>query len=267
MWSLEGRSALVVGAGSSLGVPLAEALAERKGRVWLACHDPAIVERDVSCLRYRGIDVQGLVVDVTDAESCAAALRRCVAESDLCAVVNCASVSRSASLRDTRNAPSWKATLDVSLLGAIHLTSAVGACVPPGSTTAASIVHISSLNARIPVPGYAAYCAAKAGLESLVRVAAVELAPSLRVNCVAPGPLENQEQILNDFPGFLDGIRARHPLGRRLTSAADIVGAVLFLLGPDAAFVTGQTLVVDGGVGLNFGSLPNTRDLAARLNE
>jgi pteridine reductase len=97
------------------------------------------------------------------------------------------------------------------------------------------------LHAKRPLAGYPLYCAAKAGLLGLTRVLAVELAPEMRVNAVAPGPIL--------WPAFDEATRARiidHTLLKRIGSPQDIARAVRFLFN-DAPYVTGQVIRVDGG--------------------
>lgn len=122
------------------------------------------------------------------------------------------------------------------------------ACAPALREAGGAIVNLSDLYAHKPLPGRAPYCAAKAGLEAITRVLALELAPQVRVNAVAPSG------ILWPSDGSVDAAgRRRHlqrvPL-RRLGGEEAIAQAVLYLASPTAGFVTGTTLAVDGGEGL-----------------
>jgi NAD(P)-dependent dehydrogenase (short-subunit alcohol dehydrogenase family) len=112
-----------------------------------------------------------------------------------------------------------------------------------------SLVLISSQLARIGVPGYSSYCAAKAGVEGLVRSLAVDVgADGTRVNAIAPGlvrtPMAYRGR--DNFDELEPAIAERHPL-RRIGEPADIAGPAVFLLSDAAAWMTGQTVVVDGG--------------------
>jgi 3-oxoacyl-[acyl-carrier protein] reductase len=142
-------------------------------------------------------------------------------------------------------------TTDVARVLAINLESAIvlaRACAKAMlRQRRGHIVNISSVNAVRGHRGIAAYSAAKAGLDGLTRSLARELGPrGIRVNSVAPGHLETDMT-----RGMDDAQRAkiagRTPLGR-LGTVSDVVGVVQFLLSPAAAFITGQTLVVDGGL-------------------
>jgi 3-oxoacyl-[acyl-carrier protein] reductase len=145
----------------------------------------------------------------------------------------------------------WREVLAGNLDGAQHCLRATTPLLL--RAPAASVVLLSSGLALKPAPGYAAYAAAKAGLLALMRVAAAELAPGVRVNAVAPSAV--------DTP-FLAGGTGRPPreasfdrtayaasvpLGR-LARPDDVVGPILFLLGPASAYMTGQTLHVNGGL-------------------
>ena len=116
-----------------------------------------------------------------------------------------------------------------------------------------SIVNIASVMAWYTVPDYGAYTASKAGVTGLTRTLALELGPrGIRVNAIAPGFIDTTawERVLakmDDPEAFAASISALHAVGRR-GKPADIAGAVAFLVGNDAGFITGQTLVVDGGL-------------------
>ncbi|OLM28561.1 3-oxoacyl-[acyl-carrier protein] reductase [Pseudonocardia sp. Ae717_Ps2] len=111
-----------------------------------------------------------------------------------------------------------------------------------------AVVNMASIHARAAAPGRTAYAAAKAAVEQLTAVAAVELAPRIRVNCIAPGFIATQASTDMIARGALDGasLERRTPLGR-LGEVDDITRAALFLLSEDSSFITGETLRVDGG--------------------
>jgi NAD(P)-dependent dehydrogenase (short-subunit alcohol dehydrogenase family) len=112
-----------------------------------------------------------------------------------------------------------------------------------------SVVLLSSQLGRIGAPGYASYCAAKGGVDALVRALAIDLGPDrIRVNAVAPGLVRTPMAYAgrDNFDELELAIAERHPL-RRIGEPADIAGPAAFLLSDAAAWITGQTLVVDGG--------------------
>lgn len=115
----------------------------------------------------------------------------------------------------------------------------------------AAVIGISSLGSRSFVPGYAAMGAAKAGIEALTRQLAVELAPRrIRVNTVCGGLVDTDAlRHFPEGPAMVQAALARTPLGR-LGTPVDIAAAVALLVSPDAGWITGQTLVADGGYSL-----------------
>ena len=127
-----------------------------------------------------------------------------------------------------------KAPLFLSQAAAPHL-EASGGC----------IVNITDIHAERPLKGYPLYCAAKAGLLGLTRALALELGPRMRVNAVAPGPIE-WPQNDHDFPPATRTAIIEHTLLKRVGSPADIARTVKFLVF-DAPYITGQVINVDGG--------------------
>jgi pteridine reductase len=127
-----------------------------------------------------------------------------------------------------------KAPLFLAQAAAPHLTAA-GGC----------IVNITDVHAERPLKGFPVYCAAKGGLLNLTRSLAVELAPAVRVNAVAPGPIEWPEDEIS-FPPDERAAIVEHTLLKRVGSPADIARTVKFLVF-DAPYVTGQVINVDGG--------------------
>jgi pteridine reductase len=119
------------------------------------------------------------------------------------------------------------------------------AAAPHLERSGGCIVNITDIHAERPLKGYALYCAAKAGLLGLTRALALELGPRVRVNAVAPGPIE-WPQGTNDFPPAERAAIIEHTLLKRVGSPADIARTVKFLIF-DAPFVTGQVINVDGG--------------------
>jgi NAD(P)-dependent dehydrogenase (short-subunit alcohol dehydrogenase family) len=138
----------------------------------------------------------------------------------------------------------WDSVLGVNLLGPFRLTSLVGTRM--AAQDGGSVINISTVGAVQPEPSYLPYAAAKAGLNAMTRAFAKEFAPSVRVNCVMPGPFrtdimaawtDEQVQTMSDSL----------PL-RRVGEPEDMVGVILWLAGAASAFVTGQVFAVDGGL-------------------
>ena len=165
-------------------------------------------------------------------------------------VVDIIGMSRYESLLDTED-ESWDWHHDIVLRHAYHAMQYGGRALTAAG--GGSMVFVASVSGIDGAPSHAAYGAAKAGLMSLVRSAAVELGPAkIRVNAVAPGVVWTPR--VSAFLGEPGRERnaANAPLGR-VAEPSDIAGALLFLASDLSGYVTGQTLVVDGGVSVKFG--------------
>lgn len=146
----------------------------------------------------------------------------------------------------------WRLGVDVTLSGAFFV--ARRALSELGAGTA--IVAVTSVNATLAAPGLPVYAAAKAGVEGLVRQLALEYGPAgVRVNAVAPAMIGNA-----DLQAVTDG----YPL-RRVGTPADVAGAVCFLASPDAAFITGCVLPIDGGLSISSPAAWLRPDLRSRF--
>ncbi|MFC0529768.1 SDR family NAD(P)-dependent oxidoreductase [Phytohabitans kaempferiae] len=246
LFSLEGRTILVSGASSGIGLGLCRAFAERAATV-VAVSRSAPDSVDLARLADdHGGRVHRFAVDVSSAESVAAGLERIAGVVDRVDVlVNNAGVS-SESLILARDVDEWHRTIGANLTGPYLLTSGVASRMVEAGR-GGSIVNVSSIAAHRAVKGLAAYAASKAGLEQLTRVAAVELAPhGIRVNGIVPGYVRSGMNA-----GYLDAgagerLARRIPLGR-VGQPADIEGAAVFLASAASAYVTGTVIAVDGG--------------------
>ncbi|MEV6844156.1 SDR family oxidoreductase [Actinoplanes sp. NPDC051411] len=135
--------------------------------------------------------------------------------------------------------------IDVNVLGTLGW---VQEALRGGLSDGGSIVNISSVSGVRPAPGIGFYGVTKAALIHLTEELAVELAPKVRVNAVAPAVVKTRFATVL-YEGREEEVAARYPLGR-LGVPEDVAGAVAFLCGRDAGWITGQTLVLDGGVTL-----------------
>jgi NAD(P)-dependent dehydrogenase (short-subunit alcohol dehydrogenase family) len=226
------RVTVVVGAASGIGLATADVLAE-------AGH--TVVRADLN-------ETEGVLpVDVVD-EASVEALFASVVETHggFQGVVNCAGVSTLGAIVE-HDAAEFRRVIDVCLTGSFLVLKHGARRIDDGG----ALVSLTSLNARQPGTGLAAYCAAKAGLVSLTEVAALELAPrQVRVNAVAPGlvvtPLTAPAM---DIPGIRESYLDNTPLGR--SGEPGEIGAVIrFLLSDDARWITGETMDVNGGAHL-----------------
>jgi 3-oxoacyl-[acyl-carrier protein] reductase len=167
-------------------------------------------------------------------------------EGGLDILVNNAGIQR-VGLTETFDPATFEQVIDTHLLGTFHCSAmAIRSMRERGG---GSIIQIASVAGLLALPGRGPYSAAKAALMSLTRVMAVEVAElGIRVNAVAPGSTRTAlvQQGLDDGSIGLDAILAEIPLAR-LAEPDDIAGTVLFLASADAGYITGQTIVVDGG--------------------
>jgi pteridine reductase len=142
------------------------------------------------------------------------------------------------------DAAAWDDLVGTNLRAPLFLAQAAA---PHLRATGGCIVNITDVHAERPLAGFPVYCAAKGGLLNLTRSLAIELAPAVRVNAVAPGPIQWPEG--DDEASFPPAERARiveHTLLKRIGTPADIARAVKFLVF-DAPYITGQVINVDGG--------------------
>jgi NAD(P)-dependent dehydrogenase (short-subunit alcohol dehydrogenase family) len=243
---LDGRRAVVLGAGQGTGRQAAHALASVGARV--ACVD---VDRDRAERVAAEVEGVALTGDMTERAAVEAALGEATAAlGGLDLLVDIIGMSRYATLLELSD-EEWDWHFDIVLRHA-YLAAQLGGRALAENAGGGAMVFVASVSGLTSAPRHAAYGAAKAGLMSLVRTAAVELGPAgVRVNAVAPGVVWTPR--VSAFLG--DEGRARNdantPL-RRVASTSDIAAAILFLCSDLAGFVTGQTLVVDGGVGAKF---------------
>ncbi|MER3452152.1 MAG: short-chain dehydrogenase [Acidimicrobiia bacterium] len=242
---LDGRNAVVLGAGQGIGRQAAHALASVGARVFCVDKDPGLasdVAREVDGIAWSG--------DATDRADVARLFADAVAElGRLDALVDIIGMARYAGLLELGD-EDWYWHHDVVLRHAFLAVQYGGRAMAEGGGGA--MVFVASVSGITSAPRHAAYGAFKAGLMSLVRSAAVELGPRrIRVNAVAPGVVWTPR--VSAYLGA-EGRRRNEqntPL-RRIAMPADIAAAILFLVSDLSAYVTGQTLVVDGGVGAKF---------------
>jgi 3-oxoacyl-[acyl-carrier protein] reductase len=244
MGRLTGRVVLVTGATSGIGQAIARRCAREGASVLATGRNERRLEEVASTSEL----IQGYGADLSDHT----AADECVAEAvsrfgQLHGLVHAAGiVRRREDIRETTD-EQWAGMLAVSLDASFRLARASLRVMTVNGT--GSIVFISSQLAQVAAPGYASYCAAKGGVEALVRALAVDFGPSgIRINALAPGVVASPMAYVDrpDFDDQVNAIAARLPL-RRVGQPDDMAGPAVFLLSDDSAWMTGQSLVVDGG--------------------
>ncbi|MCX6020574.1 MAG: glucose 1-dehydrogenase [Chloroflexi bacterium] len=241
-----GKAALVTGAGSGIGRVITLALAREGCDVAINYHrSQAGAESAAEEARALGVRAVTVEADVANRSEVEAMFARVASEfGRLDLLVNNAAMFHSTPFMDITE-ELWDRTLALNLKGPFLCAQAA---VRMMQERGGVIVNMASGGGLSPYPGYdisAAYGASKAGLLMLTRRMALELAPSIRVNAVAPGMIDSKPGQLSE--GFIQRFAAKTPLAR-VGSSEDIAHAVLFLASDEAAFITGQTLNVDGGV-------------------
>ncbi len=249
---LAGKVALVTGASQGIGRAISVALAREGAQVALLARSRPGLEETLEMI---GGSISGLVVpcNVTDAGALASAVDGAVAKlGRLDVVVNNAGQSQHRARLDQLEVSEWGRMIEVNLSSVFYVTrAAVQHLIKQRS---GSVVNIASISGPLAIPRIGGYAAAKAGIIGLTRTMAAEWSEfGVRVNTVAPGFIETamNAPFRND-PANADQvgiIKSSIPAGR-YGSPEEVAQAVVFLAGDTGSYITGQTLMVDGGWGV-----------------
>jgi NAD(P)-dependent dehydrogenase (short-subunit alcohol dehydrogenase family) len=246
LFSLHGKTALITGASGGLGQTLAVGLAEVGAAIGVHGRDQARVEQTCALVEARGGKAIPLLADLATVEDC----RRLVVEAHqalgrLDILINNAATNRRKPIAEVSE-EDWEFIISVNLRSIFFLSQAAQAIMRQQG--GGKIIHIGSINTFYGLDTVSVYGAAKGGVTQLTKVMAVEWAlDNIQVNCITPGfiltplsrPLWQEEEKANWF-------RSRLPL-RRPGLPEEFVGITLLLASGASSYITGQTIVVDGG--------------------
>jgi NAD(P)-dependent dehydrogenase (short-subunit alcohol dehydrogenase family) len=240
---LDGRRALVTGAGRGIGLAAASALASAGAHVTLAARTQGEIEAAAAAIRARGEAADALVLDVTDVE----AVRDAIAGAEPFQIlVNNAGMNRPAYLPDVK-IEDFDAVFALNVRAAFFMAQAVAlrlvAAKLPGS-----IINISSQMGHVGAARRTVYCASKHAVEGFTKAMAIELAShNIRVNSLGPTFLETpMTRPFFENKAFRDEVLSKIKLGR-LGQLDEITGAIVFLASDASSLMTGSALLLDGG--------------------
>ncbi len=243
------RTALVTGASQGLGAALALRLAQDGYDVAVSGTTLEHLQDTVAALQAQGARVVAVPLDLRSQQSTEQAMARVVAEfGELDVLVNNAGVTtRSLAVDTTRD--EWQTVLDINLTGTFFMSQQMGRHLI-GQQRAGCIVNLSSTHGLIGFAQRSAYGISKAGVSHMTRMLAIEWADHrIRVNAVAPGTVATPSRV-KFFTADAGGFKAmidRVPLAR-LCEMEEVAAMVSYLASPAAAYITGQTMVLDGGL-------------------
>jgi glucose 1-dehydrogenase len=250
---LIGKKALVTGSSQGIGQAIALRLAEEGADVIInyATH-PETAEETVQSVLKLGRRSAAIQADIGKVDAAQRMVQQSVEALDgLDILVNNAGVEKRASFWEVTEAD-YDLVLNINLRGAIFATQAFVRhrmeVKQPGK-----VINVSSVHEDLPFPHFTSYCASKGGMKMTMRNLSIELAPfGITVNNIAPGAIETpiNTKLLND-PVKLKALLENIPLAR-LGKTSDVAGVAAFLASTDADYITGATIVVDGGLTWNY---------------
>lgn len=254
MGLLDGQRVVLTGGGSGIGRATCRRMADEGARV-------AVLDVDGDRAGVVADEVAGIAytVDVTDYAAVAAAMHDVAQRlGGIDTLLNNAGGSSVSHVHDWPP-DEWQRLIDLNLTGVFHgIKAAVPLMLEGGG---GNIVSIASISGTRPSAGEAPYAAAKAAIVALTATAALEYAPTIRVNAVSPGMIRTAltGPLFEIFDGIEDEMVAKTPLGR-VGMPEEIADVVVFLCSGLARFVTGQNIVVDGGMTLHGAAVDGVLD-------
>jgi NAD(P)-dependent dehydrogenase (short-subunit alcohol dehydrogenase family) len=243
---LDGRLALVTGAGQGNGRALALGLAQAGARIVASDINKVHVEETAALVRANGGEAWAFELDVTSGESCyalAEQVGRDIGQVNL--LVNNAGIIIRENSSSPNAAANWKKVMDVNVQGTFNVTHAWLSAI---KATRGVVINIASIAAYAGQGGSLGYSPSKGAIKMFTQSLAAELAPhGVRVNALAPGVIETpMTAMTREDPKRLEAFMSRIPMGR-VGQTEDLVGPTIFLASDMSGYVTGVTLAVDGG--------------------
>ncbi len=244
---LEGKVAFVTGGGSGIGAGIAKRLASQGANVGLLGRRLEKLEETATAIRRdSGREASCHATDVRKADAVEAAIAQCVERFGRLDVLVCSAAGNFLAPAAGLSGNGFRAVVDIDLCGTFNASRAAFAHL---CKTRGSIVNVTATQANVPTPLQCHAGAAKAGIAKLTQDLALEWARfGVRVNSVAPGPIEDTEGMSRLAPPGQD-LHKRVPLGR-FGNIFEVCEAVTYLVSPAASWVTGTTLLIDGGTTL-----------------
>ncbi|MGE0060980.1 MAG: SDR family NAD(P)-dependent oxidoreductase [Xanthobacteraceae bacterium] len=240
---LDGRRALVTGAGRGIGLTAAAALAEAGAHVTLAARTTKEIEDAAQAIRARGQQAEALTLDVTDVEAVRAAV---TSAAPFQVLVNNAGMNRPKLLSDV-TVEDFDTIMGLNVRSAYFVAQAVAKRLLDARLPG-SIINISSQMGHVGAARRTVYCASKHAMEGFTKAMAIELAPhNIRVNSLGPTFLETpMTKPFFENKAFRDEVVSRIKLGR-IGQLEELTGAIVFLASDASSLMTGSALVLDGG--------------------
>lgn len=251
---LEGRVALVTGGGTGIGAGVVERFVAEGAKVLISGRRKEMLEKVAASLPAGSVKI--FVGDVSEEGNAERMVEAAMAiDGRLDILVNNAATEYNSPVVDMDPAK-WRQMLEVNLTGPfLMMKAAIPKMIQAGG---GSIINVASLAGVVAVPGGPAYCATKAGVIHLTKQVAFDYGKdNVRCNVICPGPVRTTmlesnfiplaKHLNTDMDGVFDLVRENVPL-RRIADPADIAGVFVFLAGDDSNFMTGSTILVDGGV-------------------
>lgn len=246
-FSLEGKTAIITGAGSGLGYTISEGFAMAGANLALVDSNLDSIKNLATKIQRAGYRAIPIRADVVDVKTVKLAIETVIKEFNTVDIlVNCAGITRHMPLEEF-DEEAWELVINVNLKGTFLFTKYAG--LEMLKKGRGSIINFGSIGSAVAIPLSAAYCASKGGVAMLTKTAGVEWAErGVRVNAILPGTFETPllKQCIDEDPTYGKEMLKRFPI-KRFGRLDEIVGVCIFLASDASTFMAGHLLAVDGG--------------------